>query len=92
MAEFNPSRTPLRDREDAWLSTVELCEAAGVTFRQLDYWVRVGLVPCLWVEGSGYAARVRVFDEATVRMVVEAAKPCETCGCAAPVHKIKRPE
>lgn len=33
-----------RTASKAWLST-DLCRATGITYRQLDYWVRTGLIP-----------------------------------------------
>lgn len=64
-------------------SSTEVCEAAGITYRQLDYWTRTGLVPHTWTfSGSpGGSGNFRVFDQATLDMVVEAARPCSACGC-----------
>jgi len=35
------------------LSSAEVCQRAGVTFRQLDYWHRAGLFPDVDAGGSG---------------------------------------
>lgn len=52
------------------LSSYDVCRAAGITFRQLDYWVRTGLLtpsvrnpggsgcPRRWSEADVYRARV----------------------------------
>lgn len=50
------------------LSTVELCAAAGVTYRQVDYWTRTGyLVPVLGGRGSG-KGRERWYDPDEIRV------------------------
>jgi DNA-binding transcriptional MerR regulator len=44
-------------------SSVEVCKAAGVTYRQLDYWNRIGLVePHVPAEGSGSHRRYTLED------------------------------
>jgi DNA-binding transcriptional MerR regulator len=48
------------------VSTADLAALVGVTFRQVDYWVRVGLLHlAVPVEGSGVR---REFDAAEVRV------------------------
>lgn len=50
------------------ISTMQMCELAGVSYRQLDYWMRVGaLVPSLQ-ESSGSGTR-RVFAPSDVLLV-----------------------
>lgn len=50
---------PPRDERD-WLLSIELVHEAGISYRQLDYWCRTGLLtPNNEVPGSGWA---RGFD------------------------------
>lgn len=45
-------------------AALETCRRAGCSYRQLDYWVRIGLIePTQAPRGSGYA---RLFDEQAV--------------------------
>lgn len=45
-------------------SATQVCEVVGITYRCLDYWVRVGLLdPCRQAQGSGTR---RMFDERDV--------------------------
>lgn len=52
------------DPDDQTFSTPEACRMAGVTYRQVDYWVREGLVsPVVRARGSGTTRR---FDSTDV--------------------------
>ncbi len=53
------------------LTASEVCAVAGITYRQLDNWVRDGLIP-LENPRPGYGQR-RQFDQAAVERVVEIA-------------------
>jgi DNA-binding transcriptional MerR regulator len=44
--------------QDTGLTSAQMCRAAGVTYRQLDYWCREGLVRPA-VEASGQGSRRR---------------------------------
>lgn len=63
------------DRADVWereptYSSVEVCKAAGVTYRQLDYWDRTGVVsPSVSANGSGTQRRYTVDDAVAVALV-----------------------
>lgn len=51
-------------------SAVETCRLAGCTYRQLDYWTRVGYVePTIGAHGSGSRRRFTGRDVAVVRAV-----------------------
>lgn len=39
------------------MSTIEVSLALGVTYRQLDYWVRAGLIPGMSERGPGSGGR-----------------------------------
>lgn len=58
-------------------STREVCDAAGVSYRQLDYWCRLGLVrPSLAdATGSGSRRRWSTHDAAIVRVLGRVAGP-----------------
>lgn len=44
--------------EEVSYSTPEVCALTGLTYRQLDYWVRLGLIdPVVPAEGSGTRRR-----------------------------------
>lgn len=44
--------------DDGYRSAYEACAAAGITYRQLDYWVNVGIIdPSVPAYGSGTARR-----------------------------------
>lgn len=48
------------------LNSLELCEAVGISYRQLDYWQRSDLIDCEWtVKGGGSGSR-RLFSEKLV--------------------------
>jgi hypothetical protein len=54
-----------RARPAPLLSTQELADRSGATFRQLEYWGRIGLlIPCNEVTGSGNPRRYRPDDVA----------------------------
>ena len=54
----------LRD-PDGLLTSPEVCRMAGVTYRQLDYWIRQGWIsPTVRATGSGSRRR---FDPSTLR-------------------------
>lgn len=57
------------------LTSVQLCRAAGCTYRQLDYWTRRGLIePAVQAEGSGTRRGWSVDDIPRVRRLVIAAR------------------
>jgi DNA-binding transcriptional MerR regulator len=57
------------------LSSVEVCRLTGVTYRQLDYWVRTGLVlPHTCARGSGTHRRWSDADLERVRRLKVAAR------------------
>jgi len=46
------------------LNSTEVCEAAGITYRQLDYWQRSDIISCEWsVVGGGSGSRRLFSDE-----------------------------
>jgi DNA-binding transcriptional MerR regulator len=48
------------------LSSLEVCQLLGVSYRQLDYWIRTGLIPGAHGRGSGTQ---RSFDAEAVEFV-----------------------
>jgi DNA-binding transcriptional MerR regulator len=54
-------------------SSTQVCEIAGVTYRQLDYWTRTGIVaPSVQAaRGSGTCRRYSDDDVAKLRSIVE---------------------
>lgn len=52
---------PVRDERD-WVTAIELCTEAGITYRQLDYWTRTDLLTPLTeaLPGSGH---FRIYSE-----------------------------
>ena len=65
------AQTPSNEVEDTGLSASEVCRVAGISYRQLDLWVRSGLIP-LDNPTPGYG-RNRQFDQAAVDQVVRVA-------------------
>lgn len=56
-------RLPAREDRD-WVLSTELLDETGITYRQLDYWCRTGLLtPREDIHGSGWT---RSFDESQV--------------------------
>lgn len=72
---IHPQDGPQSDRrpvhipaEDVQLSSVDVCRLARITYRQLDHWLRVGLVTCNGDRrGSG---AFRAFDLEQTRRVL----------------------
>ncbi len=58
-------------RPRSWYTTPEACQLAGVSYRQLDYWSRRGLlVPSITeADGSGSQRRYSSFDVAQARVL-----------------------
>jgi DNA-binding transcriptional MerR regulator len=57
----------------SWTSR-EVCEHVGVTYRQLDYWARTGLVtPSTPAAGQGTRRRFSAADVERVRRIAAAA-------------------
>ena len=54
---------PIEDRD--WVTSTELAALADITYRQLDYWTRTGLLDTITqaLPGSGYT---RAFDRTQV--------------------------
>ena len=51
--------------DDGLMTAPEVCRAAGITYRQLDYWIRQGWIsPTVRATGSGSRRR---FDPSTLR-------------------------
>lgn len=63
---------PLPDRDDRdWVTSTELIADTGITYRQLDYWTRTGLITPLDATrpGSGHLHRFTDHELAKVRTV-----------------------
>lgn len=58
---------------DRLLSSAETCKATGATYRQLDYWCRIGLVSEAQDQerGSGIPRRFTSAEVARVRLTVD---------------------
>jgi hypothetical protein len=44
-----------------WKSSQEICDAAGITYRQLNYWIHNDVIPARYIhggEGSGHPRRI----------------------------------
>lgn len=50
------------------LTTKELAKMTGATYRQIDYWCRVGLIKPIGKSNPG-SGRRRLFDDDTVRKI-----------------------
>lgn len=64
---------------DGLLSTAEVADAAGVSYRRLDYWIRVGAAVQAVQEANGSGSRRR-FDRSEIR-VVRAVAALMEMGC-----------
>lgn len=55
------------------LSSPQACQASGITYRQMDYWVRTGLITPSFGEaqGSGTSRRWSPEDVVALRVVAE---------------------
>lgn len=72
--------TPHLDRDD--LTTDEVCQLAGCSYRQLDYWARAGTVrPAVSARGPGTTRRWTVPEAVIVRALTMLA----SCGAKADV-------
>jgi DNA-binding transcriptional MerR regulator len=59
-------------------SSLEVCRLTGVTYRQLDYWTRIGLIRPSFAQahGSGTQRRWSPTDIARIRRIRLAAQLC----------------
>ena len=85
----------LRISKPGGYSSQEACRLVGITYRQLDYWLRVGIIvpECVSTPGSGGRRRftnkevrrlkevvTRVADaHATLRSRMDFGRPCRCC-------------
>jgi DNA-binding transcriptional MerR regulator len=57
---------------DGSVSSVEVCQLVGITYRQLDHWLRVGSIDLPDPNpGSGMRRRFAIADVARLQRVVE---------------------
>ena len=56
----------LIDRDDAYVTAPYLAETAGITYRQMDYWTRTGLLESLAVDRKG-SGHPRIYSPEQVR-------------------------
>lgn len=68
------------DPEVKTYSTQDVCNATGASFRQIDYWSRIGLVEP-YKNGSGSGTR-RLYDQSNVDLI-RAIKACVDVGFGA---------
>lgn len=73
---------PTRE-ERAWVTSQELLEDAGISYRQLDYWTRTGLLTPIdgATPGSGYLRRYRedqVIKARGIRALLDAGVSLQT--------------
>ena len=52
-----------------WVSTVELLRLAGITYRQADYWTRLGFLRA-WPEGTPGSGQARAYSPHELRVAV----------------------
>lgn len=65
------SALPDRDARD-WLTSAELVDESGISWRQLDYWSRTGLLqPIHATPGSGHLRRFEKHQLLRARLLVE---------------------
>ena len=68
-----------RDADDYpdLMTSAQVCRAAHLSYRRLDYWVRVGLItPVVASAGSGSA---RLFDPSVVEEIIDIKKRADAC-------------
>ena len=59
------------------LTSLQVCEATGLTYRRLDYWVRTELIePIVDADGSGSQ---RLFDPSVVDQIREMQRRIDAC-------------
>lgn len=65
---------------NAWYSSYQACDMAGVSYRQLDYWARTGAIrPAVGATGSGTQRRWSAADITVLRCLGRlAALGCES--------------
>ena len=51
------------------LTSLELCDKAGVTYRQLDYWQRADIIQCKFTNEYGGSGSRRYFNEDLVPLL-----------------------
>lgn len=56
------------------ITSDDVCDAAGCTYRQLDYWIRCGLVECLGNTARNGSGSQRVYSHREVRVVAAIAR------------------
>lgn len=57
------------DNDPATLNALDVCRIAGITYRQLDYWIRVGAItPAQQADGSGTQRRFTTGQARAIRL------------------------
>lgn len=56
------------------ITSGDVCAAAGCTYRQLDYWVRMGLVVCLGNTANAGSGSQRIYSHREVSVVAAIAR------------------
>lgn len=60
--------------QPSYIPAAEVCQRAGVTYRQLDYWGRRGFIPCQETKGSGYPRRFTEDDVTYIALFAKLVK------------------
>lgn len=77
---WTPPHVP--EPDDDLLSSTDVCQRAGITYRQLDYWARLGVVaPVVDCAGSGTQRR---WDREQVRDFIVLSQIADLTGSIAP--------
>jgi len=67
---MSPNQTPSSPREHGYRGAVA-CQAAGISYRQLDYWARTGLVvPSIRTASGSGTARLYSFTDILVLKII----------------------
>lgn len=76
--------------ETAVIPAAEVCQRAGVTYRQLDYWGRRGFIPRQETGGSGYPRRFTEDDVTYIALFAKLIRAGLEHDIADAVMKLKR--
>lgn len=70
----------MNEEDVVLIKSQDLLERTGITYRQLDYWCRIGLIPVHGGPANPGSGRSRQFDESIVEKIKVVHRICNAFG------------